>query len=85
MKKFKSNVEIKSKVITKPMIFINIHRPPYIEKTEITYDQPYLEISLKANEPIFDEEKQHIVSYLLEKLCKKYCLENVQLETNQSK
>lgn len=84
MKKFKSNVEIKSRTITKPMIYVNIHRLSYIEKTEITYKQPYIEISIEASKSISNKEKQYMINLLLKKLSQKYNLrlENIHLTAN---
>ena len=45
-KKQKLTVEIKTRKITKPVIYLNVSKPPYIEQKTITYDEPYLEICI---------------------------------------
>ena len=45
-KEQKPKVEIKMRKITKPVIYVNVFRPPYVEKETITYDKPYLEIQI---------------------------------------
>lgn len=45
-KKQKSTVEIKTRKVTKPVVYVNLFKPPYVEKTTITYEKPYLEIQI---------------------------------------
>ena len=44
--KHKIKVEIKTKAETKPIIYVNLFKPPYIESKTITYEKPYLQITI---------------------------------------
>ena len=44
--KQKTKVEIKTKIETKPIIYINLFRPPYVISKTITYEKPYLQITI---------------------------------------
>ena len=42
----KSTVEIKTRTETKPLIYVNLFKPPYVENKTITYEKPYLKIQI---------------------------------------
>lgn len=44
--KQKTKVEIKTKIETKPIIYINLFKPPYVDRKTITYEKPYLQITI---------------------------------------
>lgn len=44
--KQKTKVEIKTKIETKPIIYINLFKPPYVVSKTITYEKPYLQITI---------------------------------------
>lgn len=47
-KKQKSTVEIKTRKETKPVIYVNLFKPPYVDRKTITYEKPYLEITIPS-------------------------------------
>ena len=46
VKVFLELVEIKTKIETKPIIYINLFKPPYVVSKTITYEKPYLQITI---------------------------------------
>lgn len=57
--KQKTKVEIKTKIETKSIIYINLFKPPYVDRKTITYEKPYLQITIpfKNNNTILSEPK----------------------------
>ena len=47
-KKHKSTVEIKTRKETKPVIYVNLFKLPYVDRKTITYEKPYLEITIPS-------------------------------------
>lgn len=69
MKEIEINIKRKTKLIKRPELFINLFTPKYYcEKKEPIYEQPYIEISFKADEPISNEEKKQIIDLFMEKI-----------------
>ena len=70
MKEIEINIKRKTKVTKKLESLINVFGLPD-KKKEITYEQPYIEISFKVNEPISNEEKKQIMDLFMEKFMEK--------------
>ena len=47
-KKQKPTVEIKTRKETKPVIYVNLFKPPYVDRKTLTYKKPYLEITIPS-------------------------------------
>lgn len=67
MKEIEINIKRKAKVTKRLEPLINVFGLPN-EKKEIKYEQPYIEISFKADEPISNEEKKQIMDLFMEKI-----------------
>ena len=46
MKEKKQKITVEIKTETKPIIYINLFKPPYIESKTVTYEKPYLQITI---------------------------------------
>ena len=55
-KKQKPTVEIKTRKITKPVIYVNVFKPPYVETRMVIYERPYLEIQIPLKQTYVKEE-----------------------------
>lgn len=47
-KKQKPTVKIKTRKETKPVVYVNLFKPPYVDRKTITYEKPYLEITIPS-------------------------------------
>lgn len=67
--KFTIESKVKTRIINKPIISINLFKPPYVEKVESTHEQTYIEVSFEFNDKsVTIEEKEYVMNLFLEKL-----------------